>query len=257
MMSRVDGTFGLVVKAIGKEEELDINGDEVFPAASIIKLPILVEALRQRTEGNLSLDEPILLRDENKVGGSGVLKELTAGLALPFADILTLMIIVSDNTAANIAIRRVGMDNVNTHMKQLGLRNTILQRRLMDFEARNRGLENLTSPRDMAGLLQGLISRTVLDEENCEKALNIMKRQQIRDRIPRYLPIGTQVAHKTGEIAGIRHDIGVVFTEKGPYVFSAMSKDLRDKLSRTSSGGKGTELIARVSRTVFRSLVAV
>lgn len=256
MMSKVDGTFGLVVKVVGSGDEMNINGDQVFPSASIIKIPILVEALRQGIEGDLSLDERISLREEDKVGGSGVLKELAAGLRLPLIDILTLMIIVSDNTAANMAMRRVGMSNINSNLKLLGLSKTVLQRELMDFDARNRGLENLTSPRDMCDLLEMLVSKTILDEKSCENALDIMKRQQVRDRIPRYLPVGITVAHKTGEIAGIRHDVGVVFVGKEPYVFSAMSKDLRDKLSLTSSGGKGTELIARISREVFRSLPA-
>ena len=247
IMSRAEGSFGIVVRMIDTWEEIGVNGDEVFPSASIIKLPILVEALRQRAEGKLSLDERMTLREEDKVGGSGVLKEMTPGLVLPFSDVLTLMIIVSDNTAANIAITRIGMENVNAYMRQLGLRKTVLMRKLMDFEARKCGLDNLTSPRDMADLLQKLAMKTMLNEESCEKALDIMKRQQVRDRIPRYLPSGTPVAHKTGEIAEIRHDVGIVYARDRPYIISAMSKDLRDEL-------RGTEVIARISEAVFKAI---
>jgi len=254
IISQAEGTFGLVIGIIGTGEEIDINGDEVFPSASIIKIPILVEALRQRAEGRLSLEERVTLMEEDKVGGSGVLKEMTTGLSLPFSDVLTLMIIVSDNVAANIAIARVGMENVNAYVRQLGLRRTVLQRKLMDFEARKRGLDNLTSPRDIADLLQKLATKTMLNPEACERALDIMKRQQVRDRIPRYLPSGTPVAHKTGEIAGIRHDVGVVFAKDHPYVISAMSKDLKDNLSQTSNGGKGAEVIARISEAVFKAV---
>jgi beta-lactamase class A len=247
LMSQAEGTFGLIIRMIDTGEEIDINGDEVFPAASIIKVPILVESLRLKIEGLLSLDERVTLREEEKVGGSGVLKEMTAGLSLPFSDVLTLMIIVSDNVAANIAITRIGIENVNAYMRQLGLRRTHLQRKLMDFEARKRGLDNLTSPRDMADLLQKLATRTMLNEETCERALDIMRRQQVRDRIPRYLPSGTPVAHKTGEIAGIRHDIGIVYAKDRPYIVSAMSKDLKDEL-------RGTEVIARISEAVFKAV---
>jgi beta-lactamase class A len=249
IMSQAEGVFGLVVRLIDTGEEIEINCDEVFPSASIIKLPILVEALRQRAEGRLSLEERVTLREEDKVGGSGVLKEMTPGLSLPFSDVLTLMIIVSDNMAANIAIARVGMENVNAYMRQLGLQKTTLQRKLMDFETRKRGLDNLTSPRDMADLLQKLATKTMLNEENCEKALDIMKRQQVRDRIPRYLPSSMPMANKTGEIAGIRHDIGVVFAKDHPYIISAMSKDLKDERM-------GIEAIARISEAVYKDVTA-
>jgi beta-lactamase class A len=249
IMSQAEGTFGIVVRLIDTGEEIEINGDEVFPSASIIKLPILVEALRQRMEGRLSLEERVILREEDKVGGSGVLKEMTPGLSLPFSDVLTLMIIVSDNMAANIAIARVGLENVNAYMRQLGLRRTALQRKLMDLEARKRGLDNLTSPRDMADLLQKLVTKTILNNENCEKALDIMRRQQVRDRIPRYLPSNTPVAHKTGEIAGVRHDVGIVFAKDHPYIMAATSKDLKNEQ-------EGAEVIARISEAVYNAVTA-
>ncbi|MEM2004503.1 MAG: serine hydrolase [Zestosphaera sp.] len=250
---RSGGTFGLVVEVIRTGEEIVINEDETFPAASIIKVPVLLEAFRQALEGRLSLDEQIVLREEDKVGGMGVLKELTAGLKLPFIDILTLMIIISDNVAANVAITKVGMENVNSFMKGLGLRKTLLQRKMMDFEARKRGLDNYTSPRDMADLLHKLYAKTILNEWSCEKVLDIMKKQQVNDRIPRYLPEGIPVAHKTGELAGVRHDVGIVFA-KEPFIISAMVKDLKDPLSQTFSGGKGTEAIARISGMVFKAV---
>lgn len=247
------GTLGLVVRAVRTNEEITFNEDEIFPAASTIKIPILVEAFRQVIEGHLSLDEQMVLTEEDKVGGMGILKELTAGLKLPFIDILTLMIIISDNVAANMAITRVGMENVNSYMRELGLHKTLLQRKMMDFEARKRGLDNYTSPRDMAELLYKLYMKTILNEWSCEKILDIMRRQQINDRIPRYLPEGIQVAHKTGELAGVRHDVGIVFA-KEPFIISAMFKDLKDPLSLTSSGGRGTEAIARISLIIFKAL---
>ncbi|MEM0296557.1 MAG: serine hydrolase [Zestosphaera sp.] len=250
---RSGGTFGLVVEVIRTGEEIVINEDETFPAASIIKVPVLLEAFRQALEGRLSLDEQIVLREEDEVGGMGVLKELTAGLKLPFIDISTLMIIISDNVAANVVITKVGMKNANSFMKGLGLRKTLLQRKMMDFEARKRGLDNYTSPRDMADLLHKLYAKTILNEWSCEKVLDIMKKQQVNDRIPRYLPEGIPVAHKTGELAGVRHDVGIVFA-KEPFIISAMVKDLKDPLSQTFSGGKGTEAIARISGMVFKAV---
>lgn len=254
VVKEAEGTFGLVIRVIDTDEEININGDEVFPAASIIKIPVLLEAFRQSLDGRLNLAEQITLRNEDKVGGMGVLKELTQGITLPFIDILTLMIIISDNTAANIAITKVGMENVNSYMKQLGLNKTILQRKMMNLEARKRGLDNFTSPKDMADLLQKLVTKNILNEWSCEKALEILKKQQVNDRIPRYLPEEISVAHKTGELVGVRHDVGIVFAKKHPFIISAMAKDLRDPLSQTFSGGKGTEAIAKISKIVFETL---
>lgn len=253
IVKQAEGTFGIVVKVIDTGEEIKINENETFPAASIIKVPVLLEAFRQHLAGSLDLEERIPLRDEDKVGGMGVLKDLTSGLSLPFIDILTLMITISDNVAANMSITKVGMENVNAYMKKLGLKKTILQRKMMDFEARKRGLENFTSPMDMANLLQKLVTKSILNDWSCEKALEILKKQQVNDRIPRYLP-EIPVAHKTGELSGVRHDVGIVFAKKHPFIISAMAKDLKDPLSQTFSGGKGTEAIAEISRRVYEAL---
>ncbi|MCC6019458.1 MAG: class A beta-lactamase-related serine hydrolase [Candidatus Verstraetearchaeota archaeon] len=256
IIKSVEGTFGIVIKILDTGDEIDINGEEIFPAASIIKIPILVEAFRQNLEGRIKLDEPITLRNEDKVGGMGILKELSPGIQLPFIDILTLMIIISDNTATNITIEKVGMKNVNEYMKQLGLKNTILQRKMMDLEARKRGLENLTTPRDMTILLQKIFEKTILDNKSCEKILDILKRQQVNDRIPKYLPENIPIAHKTGELPGVRHDVGIIYTEKHPYIISAMTKNLKDPLSQKTSGGAGSEAIAKISKIVYDTLTS-
>lgn len=249
------GTVGLLIKDVNSGEVIEWAPEERFPAASVIKVPVLVEALGQVGEGAIRLDERVAITAGDKVGGFGILKELESVGDLSLLDLLTLMIIISDNTAANLCIERVGIDRVNASMVSIGLRGTVLQRKMMDMAARERGLDNFTTPSDMALLLECLVTRRVLTPELCDLALGILRRQQVRDRIPFLLPQGVSVAHKTGELPGIRHDVGVIFTDPGPLVVAALTKDFKTPLAQGLAGGEAATLIAEVSRLAYDSIM--
>ena len=248
------GKVGLVIKDLSAGETLQWSPEERFPAASLIKIPILVEALRQGQAGRLRLDERILVRPEDKVGGFGILKELPSVESVSFLDLLTLMIIISDNTATNLCIERVGMDAVNKTMASLGLQATVLQRKMMDMAARERGLDNFTSPGDMARILEMLATDQVLTPEGCARALDILARQQVNDRLPLLLPLQVKVAHKTGELPGLRHDVGILFIDSRRVVIAALTKDVSAPVGQGLVGGQASELIARASRSIFDTL---
>jgi len=248
-------TVGLVVKHLESGEELAWRPDERFPAASIIKIPILVEALRQAEMGRLRLDERIPIRPQDKVGGFGILKELGSLEALCLLDLLTLMTIISDNTAANLCIERVGMAAVNAAMESLGLTNTVLQRKMMDMAARERGLDNFTTPADVARLLELVAAERLLTAEGSRQALEILARQQVNDRLPLLLPAEVQVAHKTGELSGIRHDVGILGTGKDRVVIVALTKGCETPLGKGLSGGEASACIARIGRMVYDAVV--
>jgi beta-lactamase class A len=254
LIGRAPGTVGLVIKDLGTQQVLRWSPDVRFPAASVIKLPVLVEALRQAQSGELRLDERLPIRAENKVGGFGILKDLESLVELTLIDLLTLMIVISDNTAANLCIERVGMAAVNVSMAALGLRGTILQRKMMDMEARQRGLDNFTTPADVALLLEMLASKQILTPEGCDLAISIMRRQQVRDRLPLYLPQEMPIAHKTGELPEIRHDAGVMLAERGPVVIAALTMDFGTPLGRGLVGGEASALIAEVGRAVYDAI---
>src|SRR5207249_1726320 len=139
-----------------------LGAREQFPSASVIKLAILVELFAQLQEGRASLTEGRGLRETEKVEGSGVLKEMHTPLDLTLDDLARLMIVVSDNTASNMLIDRLTTEAINARMRSLGLTRTVLGRRFYDFEARDRGLENLTSPADMAALLTMMERRELI-----------------------------------------------------------------------------------------------
>jgi len=249
------GTVGLLIKDLSTGEVIQWAPEEPFPAASVIKVPVLVEALRQVGEGALRLDERVAVAAGDKVGGFGILKELESVGDLSLLDLLTLMIIISDNTAANLCIERAGIHRVNESMASLGLRGTALQRKMMDMAARERGLDNFTTPSDMALLLEYLAAQRILTPELCELALGILRRQQVRDRIPFLLPQGVSAAHKTGELPGVRHDVGVVFTVRGPLIVAALTKDFATPLGQGLAGGEAVTLIAEATRLAYDSIM--
>lgn len=244
IIGSVPATFGIAACHLSGGETVLINENEVFPSASVIKVPMLIEIMFQRDEGRLSLDETFVLPESDKVAGSGVLRDLHEGLELTLRDLAVLMIIVSDNTATNMIIERIGMDTVNERMRGLGLKTVTLARKMYDWEQQKLGMENVISAYEMLLLLRWLAEGGISSKSTSEEILDIMARQQYRDKIPLLLPEDTRVANKTGSIAGVTHDVGVVYTPNGPYVLCALARDVDDK-------PQAERAIAEVSRRMY------
>jgi beta-lactamase class A len=222
----VGGTVGVAVRDVRRGRALDLRADEVFPSASVIKVPILVELLARAETGELRLEDRATLQDAEKVPGSGVLSMLHAGLELTLEDLAHLMITVSDNTASNMLIERLGCDRINARLAGLGLRKTQLQRKFYDFEAREKGFDNWATAGELADLLVGIERRIVVSAAACEKMLAIMRKQQFDGKIPRLLPPDTPVANKTGSISTASHDIGVIYAPAGPIALAVLTRDI-------------------------------
>lgn len=270
-LSKLDEQFSgiLGVAARGLEGQparrpaISFRAGEVFPSASVIKLPILVEAFRQVDEGLLDLSERRVLRAEDRVGGSGVLKELEPGVALTWRDLLTLMIVVSDNTATNMVIEKIGIDAVNASAQKWGLEQTYLAGPLMvpperQTQAQREGRRSTVSPADMVDLLTALHRRQILSEASCQQVLEILGRQHssFLGRELGYdldaVEAGTSTLHiasKTGSIEGVRNDVGIITTPQGVYAIAVMTKDSKD-LGFTSDN-EGEAVVARASRLVY------
>jgi beta-lactamase class A len=191
-----------------------IGADEAVTAASTIKVPILAAALGEVAAGRLDLAQPSAIPPQ-RAGGSGVLQALTYLHTLTLADLLTLMIIVSDNTATNVVIDLIGMERINQFCAGAGLNGTVLRRKMMDAEAIRRGLENTTTAHDQARLLDAIAWRNLLPAPLRAFALQALERQQFNDGLPSLLPEEVVVAHKTGELPGVRHDVGVITGTNG------------------------------------------
>jgi beta-lactamase class A len=239
-----DGAMGIAVKDLTSSQTFFVNADTVFPQASSIKIPILLELLRQAQAGKLKLEERVELRRATMTGGSGVLLRFGDGTsALSLRDLATLMIVLSDNTATNILIDRVGMDNVNGLLRELGLKDTKLQRRMMDIEAGRASRENLSTPREMATLLELLHKGKILDAAHTALAIEILKYPKSTS-LRRGVPPQVEVANKPGGIPGVACDSGIVLLAGRPYAISVMTTYGRDE----EAAGRA---ITEASRSVF------
>jgi beta-lactamase class A len=194
-----------------------VNGDTPLVAASMIKLPVLAEFLYEVESGKISMDEPYTLREKDIVGGTGSVQSSPAGMVFTYAELARLMICESDNVAANVLIERMGMDAVNARAEQIGLSGTRLVRLLMDENAQANRKENLMSAEDAAVLLALIWHGQLADETASKFALEALEAQSDTAGILQGLPKGTVFAHKTGTLAQVRNDGGIIEAAK-PYV---------------------------------------
>jgi len=252
------GTLGVWAESLTTEEMISWNAQEVFPSASAIKLPILYEVYRQADEGRFQLTDPLTVRGEDVVPGSGVLKDLTPSLALPARDLATLMIVVSDNTASNVLIDLVGLDAVNRSMENLGLIATRLEHKF--FRGTQGAPQNRSTPADLGRLLSLIARRAVLRPQVCDEMLAILGRQHHTDHITRRIPDfdgfveagrvpAVRVACKSGSIRGTRNEVGLVEALGARYVIAMMSRGCADQ--RFYPDNEGALLLADVSALIY------
>lgn len=211
LIKDLNGTCSVIVHDMSGGEKVFINEDEIFPAASLIKLWILWKLYAEAERGNVNLDEEIILKEDYKTGGFGILQDMHTGLNLSLRDYATLMIILSDNTATNVLIDYLGMDAINNEIKKLGMGSTSLQRKMMDAEAKARGLDNFTSAKDTYNILVKISSSPEISMESRQEMIKILLRQQCNNKLPMLLPSGVPFAHKTGDLPGTEHDAGILF----------------------------------------------
>ncbi len=240
------GTVGLVVEDLDMQWQIAVNEETPFPSASLVKVPIMLSCFYAAQDGRISLKDTISLKSSEKVAGSKVLGNQPAGSVFTVEELFNPMITRSDNAAANILIGFLGLDTLNTYFKKMGLKNTNIARKMMDFEERKEGEENYTTAQDMAYLLEKLYHKKFLNKDISEKCLELLGQQKINDRIPRELPKnGTFIAHKTGLERHICHDVGIVFTNKGNFLICVLVKH-ENRLARPAK-----KLISDIALLVY------
>lgn len=200
---------------------VDMAGGRVVPAASTIKVPIMVTALERVAAGASGLRDPVPIAAD-RVGGSGALSLLPSVTELPLIETLRLMIALSDNDATNAVIAVVGLEAVRRTCRRLGLAETHLRRTLMDFAAIDAGIDNVTCARDLARVMAGIRVREALPEAETVVALDLLAEQQLLDGLPALLPERVWHANKTGELSGVRHDMAV-FEHEGRWAALAVT----------------------------------
>jgi len=237
---RLDGVAGYVFVDLTSGEKIAHLEREVFPTASTIKLAIVYELFTQASEGRIKLDETMTLDRTKAVGGAGVLAEMGTP-TLSIRDYAVLMVTLSDNTATNVLIDRLGMDAIGKRMQMLGLGATKLRRHMMDTAAARRGDENVSTPDEIARLLQAMPP----------EGIELLKKPK-ESRLRRGLPPGVATADKPGELDGVRVDAGIVYAKNRPYIFCVMTTFLRSE----TEGERAIEEIARAAYEYFSRLGA-
>ncbi|MFN2528962.1 MAG: serine hydrolase [Candidatus Baltobacteraceae bacterium] len=233
-ISQIPGTVGVFARTMAPGPPLfTYNADEVFPAASTIKMLIMLTAFIGEEQAPGTLQERVLIRRSDLVGGSPFLAGAGGGEHYTVAQLITPMIQLSDNSASNALISHFGFDRINAVAHRAGLKQTHLKRHFLDYSAIVKHSENLTTAADMGKLLFDLErgSReeftTVAKPQSCGRMIRIMLGQTDRDKIPAGLPHGVPVANKTGEIDGVRNDVAIVdpFGDS-PFVLTVYTKNL-------------------------------
>lgn len=242
---RLDGVLGVAILDVNSGQKMLLHADEAFPQASSIKIAVLAELYRQAQQGRLKLTDLYTVQASDLVPDSNIMGGLTPGITrVTLRDLATMMVAVSDNSATNVLIDRVGMENVNALLDSLGLSNTRLRRKMMDLKAASEGRENISTPGEMMILLEDLYRGKVLNKELTDDFFKMLSTHK-SSFIPRDLPESVRVANKPGELEGVRNDSGVVFMENRPYVICVMTTYLRRERD-------GEEAISKISLAVYR-----
>jgi beta-lactamase class A len=274
-----EGKVALFAHNLKTGQTASLDADVPVQTASTIKMGILLDAAEQVRAGKATLQEKLVLEHANQVEGSGVLAQFDTPVALTLKDVLTLMVIVSDNTATNMAIDRLGLEHIDHTLKAAGLKQTYLYKKVfmppsgpMPPDQPKFGLGKTTA-REMAGIMQRFAEcRLDLDSSSpkaqlaapqvpadgpiCGAILHMLRSQQERDSIPRYLETldtgehGSAIANKAGALDAVRNDVALIATKTGPVVMAVFTWDNKDQ--RWTGDNQAQQMIGKLAEAVVK-----
>src|SRR5262245_43646072 len=251
------GTVAIAVKHLASGESFYLNADEPMPTASLIKLAVMLELYQQVEEGKVKLTDRVMLRQEDKVLGSGILTSHFSDCAtFSLRDACRLMIALSDNTATNLVLDKIGIMPVNQRMEAWGYPNTKINAKsfrgsttsVAPERTKKFGLGSTTA-REMVALLEDL--------ETCKRCRPVVKQIMLghlrkcddKDKVPRFLPDGVDIAHKTGSVSKARTDGGIMYLPSGAVALCVLSDENED--TRWKPDNAGNVLCAKVAKEVY------
>jgi beta-lactamase class A len=255
------GTVAVAFRDLSSGEEILINEQEVFHAASTMKTPVLIEVFKQAKQGKFALNDSIVIKNEFKSIVDGSLYSLNPsddseqkmysliGQKKALMDLVNDMIIYSSNLATNIIIELVGAQNVMQTMRELGANSIQVLRGVEDSKAFEKGLNNTTTARDLLIIFEAIAKGKTVSPGSSQQMIEILLHQQFNKVIPARLPATVKVAHKTGSITGILHDSGIVFLPDGHmYILVLLSRGV-------GSEEAATDLLAGISEMIYQYVV--
>ena len=264
--SGVDTHWGIYVRCLDTGEEIAINADEQMDTMSVIKIPLLVEAFRQIGEGKFKLEDRYTLKNADKRPGTGVIRSFDDGATLTVKDLLTLMIIVSDNTATDVMFSKVGgPPAVNALMQGYGLNSIRATGPSSDwfqalreagsavkFHNERKTPYGLSSPRDMGKLLEKIARGEAVSQQASDQMLDMMRGQLYRTRLPKYVS-GFELPHKTGDfVPYVANDVGLLINGQHKVVICVFTdkQDMREGMPTALIGNAIEDAIGRIGEQV-------
>jgi beta-lactamase class A len=254
------GKVALYAKHLRRGLTVAIDPDMPVNTASVIKLPVMLEAMYQVKERRVSFEDVLSLRKEDQVSGSGVLLLFHTPADINFETAIVLMITQSDNTATNLVLSHLGRENVNRRLRALGFQVTTSIRPIgrpkegdQNPDLKRFGIGRTTA-REMAGILESIERCYLGDQKLCSRMVDILQHQFWRNGIPHYLEdtdtteVVSWIANKTGSLDRVRNDVGIVYTKNGPIVISAFTYENADTSWKPEN--EGELLIARMAKTI-------
>jgi beta-lactamase class A len=266
------GKVAVYAENLKTHQTASLTPDLPVQTASTIKLAILLDAAEQIRSGKATFGEKLVLTQENQVSGSGIIGQLDTPLTLTLRDVLHLMVTLSDNTATNMAIDRLGVEHIDATLQAAGLKQTWLYKKVMkpatgplpaDYPKFGLGK---TTPREIAALMARLVTcRLSLDNspalpqdgQICGKILGMLRVQQDRDGLPRYIEaldtseLGSAIGNKTGALNHVRADVAIIASKSGPIVIAAYTFDNQDQ--RWTGDNEGKITLAKIGEAVVKA----
>jgi beta-lactamase class A len=245
IVHETDAVVGIAIVDLTDQRSFYLNADAVYPTASTIKIAVLAELYRQNERGpGAKLSDLYTVNAKDGVGTEGILQAMSAGVSrITNHDLALLMVSLSDNSATNVLIDRVGMDNVNAWLTQLGLERTRLRRHMLDVKAAQEGRENTATPRELITMLQALHGGRVFNEKTTDEFFKMLSTQK-SSYIPRLLPADLVIANKPGSLDAVRNDAGIVFVPGRPFAIAVMTTFSGDDIA-------AEQCIARIARAAW------
>src|SRR3954447_7415615 len=251
------GDVGLAVKHLKTGEAYEYHADQPMPTASLIKLPVMIATYEAVDKEKLSLKDMIELKKDDQVEGSGILSShFSPGMKLSLRDAIHLMIVYSDNTATNLVLDKLGLPATNECMERLGCPDTKINSKVFRGDtsinkerSKQFGLGS-TSARDMVRLCELLHDKKVVNENACKQMMDNLYACDDKLKVPRLLPLGTKVAHKTGSVNSSRTDAGIIDTPSGPIAYCILTNKNKDQ--RWTDDNEGDRFCAEIGAAIYK-----
>lgn len=247
LLEKIEGNIGIYAENLNSGEKYLLNADKVFPSASVIKLPILYLLYKEIENKNIDINQKINFSENDLVDDSPYFTEnnLKSGQANLY-DVAHSMITVSDNTSTNLLIDLLGFNEINQCITEMKMNNTILQRKMCDFETRQKGIDNLTTASDMAQFFKHI--EPLISQEPYNQMFKIISEQKDNEKLPSgFTDLKLTIANKPGELPGVRSDAGLIIDNDKKIIISFMTENVKNELETDP-------IIGEISRKIFEFL---